>query len=142
MPYSVTGCCEVGKHSSSLLSRKAILDALCQQGWLIYGRSQCWKSACSCGSNDSTIDSTWAYTSLSRILKGTHSWRAQSCVPRSSREGRCCDRGSFPRTRLFGSWWSWLTLAKARYGLVPTFHRLEEKLAAPFTAKFWASWVI
>ena len=39
MPYSVAGCCEVGKHSFGLLlSRKAILDVLCQQGDLVYGR--------------------------------------------------------------------------------------------------------
>jgi len=37
--YSVVGCCEIDKHSSSLLfSRKAILDVLCQQGDLVYGR--------------------------------------------------------------------------------------------------------
>jgi len=39
VPYSVVGCCEVDKHSSGLLfSRKAILDALCQQGDLVYGQ--------------------------------------------------------------------------------------------------------
>jgi len=39
MLYSVVGCCEVDKLSSSLLfSRKAIHDVLCQQGDLIYGR--------------------------------------------------------------------------------------------------------
>jgi len=37
MPYSVAGCCEIGKHSSGLLSRKSILDVLCQQGDLVYG---------------------------------------------------------------------------------------------------------
>ena len=37
--YSIVGCCEVDKHSSGLLfSRKAILDVLCQQGDLLYGR--------------------------------------------------------------------------------------------------------
>jgi len=37
--YSVVGCCEVDKHSSGLLfSRKVILDVLCQQGDLVYGR--------------------------------------------------------------------------------------------------------
>ena len=48
------------------------------------------------------------------------------------REGRCCDHGNFPRTRLSGSRLSWPKLAKARSGLVPTFHRWEEKLAASF----------
>jgi len=39
VPYSVVGCCEVDKHSSSLLfSRKAILDVIRQQGDLVYGR--------------------------------------------------------------------------------------------------------
>jgi len=48
------------------------------------------------------------------------------------REGQCCDRGNFPRTRLSGSRLSWLKLAKARYGLVPTFQRREKKLAVSF----------
>jgi len=47
------------------------------------------------------------------------------------REGRCCNRGNFCRTRLSGSGLSWPTLVKARSGLVPTFRRREEKLAAP-----------
>jgi len=39
VPYSVIGCSEVNKHSSGFLfSRKAILDVLCQQGDLFYGR--------------------------------------------------------------------------------------------------------
>jgi len=39
VPDSVVGCCEVDKHSSSLLfSRKAILGVLCQQGDPVYGR--------------------------------------------------------------------------------------------------------
>jgi len=39
VPYSAVGCCEVDKHSSGLLfSRKTILDVLCQQGDLLYGR--------------------------------------------------------------------------------------------------------
>jgi len=38
-------------------------------------------------------------------------------------EGQCCDRRSFPRTRLSGSQLSWPKFAKARSGLVPTFHR-------------------
>jgi len=38
VPYSVAGCCEVDKHSSGLLCWKAILDVLCQQGDLVYGR--------------------------------------------------------------------------------------------------------
>ena len=48
------------------------------------------------------------------------------------REGRCRDRGNFPTTRLCGSRLSWPKLVKARSGLVPTFHRWEDKLAAPF----------
>jgi len=40
MQYSVVGCCEIEKHSSGLLlSRKALLDILCQQGDLIYDRA-------------------------------------------------------------------------------------------------------
>jgi len=38
MPYSVVGCYVMDKHSSGLPSRKAILDVLCQQSDLIYGR--------------------------------------------------------------------------------------------------------
>jgi len=39
VPYNVVGCCEVDKHSSSLLlSWKAILDVLCQQGDLVYSQ--------------------------------------------------------------------------------------------------------
>jgi len=36
---SILGCCDIDKHSSGLLSRKAILDVLRQQGdlGLIYG---------------------------------------------------------------------------------------------------------
>ena len=48
------------------------------------------------------------------------------------REGRCCDHGNFPRTRLSGSRLSWPKLAKARSGLVSTFHRWEEKLGVSF----------
>ena len=48
------------------------------------------------------------------------------------REGRCCDRGNFPRTRLSGSRLSWRRLAKARSGLVPTFQRREKKLEVSF----------
>jgi len=48
------------------------------------------------------------------------------------REGRCCDHGNFPRTRLSGSRLSWPKLAKARSGLVPTFQRREKKLAVSF----------
>ena len=44
------------------------------------------------------------------------------------REGWCCDRGNFPRTRLSGSRLSWPKLAKARSGLVPTFQRREKKV--------------
>jgi len=44
MPYSVVGCCEIDKHSSGLLSRKAILDVLCQQGDLIYSRPRVSKT--------------------------------------------------------------------------------------------------
>ena len=39
VPYSVVGFCEVDKHSFGvLLSRKCILDVLCQQGDLVYGQ--------------------------------------------------------------------------------------------------------
>ena len=39
VPYIVVGCCEVNKYSSGVLfSRKAILDVLCQQCDLVYGR--------------------------------------------------------------------------------------------------------
>jgi len=39
VPYSVVGCCEVGKHSSGTSSsRKTILDVLCRQGDQVYGR--------------------------------------------------------------------------------------------------------
>jgi len=44
-------------------------------------------------------------------------------------EGRCCDHGNFPRTRLSASRLSWPKLAKARFGLMPTFQRREKKLA-------------
>ena len=42
------------------------------------------------------------------------------------RDGRCCDRGNFPRTCLSGSRLSWPKLSNARSGLVPTFHRWEK----------------
>jgi len=48
------------------------------------------------------------------------------------REGRCCDRGNFPRTRLSGSRLSWPKLAKVRPRLAPTFQRREKKLAVSF----------
>ena len=48
------------------------------------------------------------------------------------REGRCCDRRNFPRTRLSGIRLSWPKLAKATSELVPTLHLWEEKLAASF----------
>ena len=38
-------------------------------------------------------------------------------------EGQCCNRRSFPRTRLSGSQLSSPKFAKARSGLMPTFHR-------------------
>jgi len=38
------------------------------------------------------------------------------------REGRCCDRRNFPRTRLSGIRLSWPKLAKATSELVPTLH--------------------
>jgi len=41
-------------------------------------------------------------------------------------QGRCSDHGNVPRTRLFGNRLSWPKLAKARSGLVPTFHRRGE----------------
>jgi len=46
-------------------------------------------------------------------------------------EGRCRDRGTFPRTCLSGSWLSFQHSRKAKSTLMPTFHRREEKLAAP-----------
>jgi len=52
------------------------------------------------------------------------------------REGRWCDRGSFPRTRLSGSRLSWPKLAKARSRLVMTFHRWEKKLFGFFNRLF------
>ena len=47
------------------------------------------------------------------------------------KEGRCCDHGNFPRTRLSGSR---PVLAKTREGqvLVPTFQRREKKLDVSF----------
>jgi len=48
------------------------------------------------------------------------------------KEGRRCNRGNFPKSRLSGSRLSWPKLAKARYGFVPMFYRREEKLAASF----------
>ena len=39
MPYGVVGYCEVDKHISGFLRRKAILDVLCQQGDMINGRT-------------------------------------------------------------------------------------------------------
>jgi len=48
------------------------------------------------------------------------------------REGRYCDSGNFPRTRLSGSRLSRPRLAKARSGLEPTFQRREKKLAVSF----------
>ena len=40
MPYNVVGCCEIDKHSSGLLlNRRAIIDVICQQGDLVYGRA-------------------------------------------------------------------------------------------------------
>jgi len=48
------------------------------------------------------------------------------------REGRCCDSGNFPRTRLSARLLSWSKLAKARSGLVPTFQRREKNLAVSF----------
>ena len=48
------------------------------------------------------------------------------------REGRCCDRGNFHRTRLSCSWLSWPRLAKATSGLVSTFQSREKKLAVSF----------
>ena len=70
----VVGCCEVEEHSSSLLfSRKAILDVLCQQGDLIYGRPPVlearrllwgqWVGDCFDMSVDESLED----------LKGTHS---------------------------------------------------------------------
>jgi len=44
MPYSVIGCCEIDKHSFDLLCQKAIVDILCHQGDLIYGRTPVLKA--------------------------------------------------------------------------------------------------
>ena len=41
------------------------------------------------------------------------------------REGRCCDRGNFPSTRLSRSWQDVLVFTKARSGLVSDFQHLE-----------------
>ena len=60
VPYSIIDCCEVDKHSSVLLSRKAILDVLCQQGELVYGQPPCRKPTCFCGSSGSMIGSARA----------------------------------------------------------------------------------
>jgi len=38
-----SGCCEIDKWSSDLLSRKAILDVLREQVDLIYARPPVWK---------------------------------------------------------------------------------------------------
>jgi len=46
------------------------------------------------------------------------------------REGRCCDRGNFPRTRLSSRRLSWPRLAMS--GLVLTFQRQEKELAVSF----------
>ena len=38
VPYGIIGCCEIYKHSTSLLfHQKALLDVLSQQSDLIYG---------------------------------------------------------------------------------------------------------
>jgi len=61
MPYSVVSCCEVDKHSPGiLLSPKAILDVLFQQGDLVTIDLLCRKPTCSCGSNGSMIALTRA----------------------------------------------------------------------------------
>ena len=60
-------------------------------------------------------------------------WRVV-CYKCLMRECRYCNRGNFPRTRFSCSRLSWLTSGKARPGLVPTFHRWEEKLLATFGA--------
>ena len=45
MPYRVVYCCDIDKHSSSLLlSRKSILNVLCHQGDLMYGRTSMSKA--------------------------------------------------------------------------------------------------
>jgi len=43
-------------------------------------------------------------------------WAGTLSLSGVMREGRCCDRGNFPRNRLSGSRLSWPTLAKARVG--------------------------
>jgi len=75
VPYSVVGCCEIDKHSTGLLSRKTILDVLCQQGDLVCGRppvskfrQRLWEQWVVDDWFDASVDE-----SLSRILKGTRS---------------------------------------------------------------------
>jgi len=74
VPYSVVGCCETDKLSSGLLfGRKAILDVLCQQGDLVYGRSPVSKARLLLWQQ--WIDN-WFDTSVDESFvdfKGTHS---------------------------------------------------------------------
>jgi len=60
MPYSVVGFCDVGKHSSGLLSRKAIFDVLRQQCDLVYGLPPVSKARLRLWNNGSMIGSTRA----------------------------------------------------------------------------------
>ena len=74
MPYSAVGCCEVDRHSSCLLfSWKAILDVLCRQGDLVYGRPP--GSQVCLLPREQWVDD-WVDTSVDEALeglKGTHS---------------------------------------------------------------------
>ena len=63
VPYSVIGCCEIDKHS--ILSRKAILNVLCQQDDLVYDRPPWSKARLLLW--DQWVDywfGTWSYESL------------------------------------------------------------------------------
>ena len=67
VPYSVVGCCEVDKYSSSLLfSWKAVLDVLCQQGDLIHGRPPVTKARLL--PREQRVDD-WDDTSIDESLK-------------------------------------------------------------------------
>ena len=63
VPYGIIGCCEINKHSTSLLfMQKALLDALSQESDLIYVDLPCHKPAFSLARGGSIMDSTstWA----------------------------------------------------------------------------------
>jgi len=72
-------------------------------------------------------------SALQKLQRFTGSlWAGTLHLGSVMREGRCCDRGNFPRTRLSGSRWYWPKLAKARSELVATFQRREKKLSVSF----------